>query len=79
MRYGALLPRVCCLSVLVWPVLRGQDVPVTTLKQDPEGANMAQIVRYLFGLGAAAPRCPVDASAARGPALAATIGRENDS
>ncbi len=53
--------------------------PVTTLKQDPEGANMAQIVQYLFGLGAAAPLCPVDASAARGPALAATIGRENDS
>jgi len=51
--------------------------PVTTLKHDPEGANMAQIVQYLFGLGADTPRCPVDSAATHDPALAATAA-END-
>ncbi len=36
--------------------------PVTTLRSDPEGANMAQIVQYLFGLLPEAAGCPVAAS-----------------
>ena len=52
--------------------------PVTTLKHDPEGANMAQIVQYLFGLGAESPRCPVAALEPRDPALASVDSREND-
>ncbi|MGE5091591.1 MAG: glutamyl-tRNA reductase [Bacillota bacterium] len=31
--------------------------PITTLKDDPEGANMARIVQYLFGLLPAASAC----------------------
>ena len=52
--------------------------PITTLKHDPEGANMAQIVQYLFGLGAETPRCPVASAEPRDPALAATTSAEND-
>lgn len=51
--------------------------PVTTLKHDPEGANMAQMVQYLFGLGAEPPRCPMESSEPRGPVLAATTSTEN--
>ena len=32
--------------------------PITLLKEDPEGANMAQVVQHLFGL-TAQPPCPV--------------------
>ena len=31
--------------------------PITTLKDDPEGANLARIVQYLFGLLPAASAC----------------------
>ena len=33
-------------------------LPVTRLKSDPEGANMAQVVQQLFGLEEAAGHCP---------------------
>ena len=33
-------------------------LPVTTLKSDPEGANMAQVVQQLFGLEEAGGQCP---------------------
>ncbi len=33
-------------------------LPVTTLKSDPEGANMAQVVQQLFGLVEAGGHCP---------------------
>jgi hypothetical protein len=32
-RHTASLTGVCCLNLVIWPALRGQDVPVTTLKQ----------------------------------------------
>ena len=52
--------------------------PVTTLKQDPEGANMAQIVQYLFGLGAEFARCPAAGAEPRDAVLAAVTSREDD-
>jgi hypothetical protein len=36
--------------------------PVTILRTDPEGANMAQIVQYLFGLVPDAAACPIAAA-----------------
>jgi glutamyl-tRNA reductase len=50
--------------------------PVTTLKNDPEGANMAQIVQYLFGLGADPSRCPMEAADLPTPILVAAAPPE---
>jgi len=45
--------------------------PVTTLKHDAEGANMAQIVQYLFGLAGPPLACPGEPADSTRPAVAA--------